>query len=110
MFALRFAAYLLAFASFIILIADGAQSIAAGEFVWTPLAALVGSSQGADAAIITVSTRGGELLPGLLELVVGTVLAQSASALVLALAVGLVMIDGAMNVSLSRFRRSLKRL
>ena len=59
MFVLRFAAYILAFASFIILIVDGAQSIAAGELVMTPLAALFDGGMNVDAVVMTVSGGGG---------------------------------------------------
>ena len=109
MFALRLAAYLLAFASFIILIADGAQSIAAGELMMTPLAAFLEGGASAGAAVISVSA-GGELLPDLLAKVLASMLAQPAALLVLALAVGLIIADAAMNRSLGRLGHAFKRL
>ena len=109
MFVLRFAAYILAFASFIILIVDGAQSIAAGELMMTPLAALLEISVDMGAEVLTISS-GGDRLPGLIDHAIAAFLVQPAALLVLALSVGLIMFDAVMNLSLARFARSLKRL
>ncbi len=75
----------------------------------TPLATFRGVFEHGNAAVITISA-GGELLPDLLETVLTLVFAQPAAFLVMALAIGLIMADAAMNVSLARFTRTLKRL
>lgn len=107
MLALRIAAYFLATVSFVIVVADGAQSIAAGQLVFTPLAAMWAMLATEEVRLIAASAGGG-LLDGLWQIARTQAGRLPASALALGASVVLVFIDAAMIASLRRIGRSLR--
>jgi hypothetical protein len=109
MFILRLAAYTLALASFFVVVADGARSIAARELVVTPAAAITEAlfPRWPDAFTLIA---GGKSLPATRDLAENLALTAPASIALLVLALILVAADWAMHASLARVKRSLRRL
>jgi hypothetical protein len=107
MLVLRISAYLLAIASFAIMVADGAQSIAAGQLVFTPLAAMWVMLGTDEVRIIAVSAGGGPL-DGMWQIARTEAGRLPAAALALGFSVALAFIDAAMIASLQRIARSLR--
>jgi hypothetical protein len=109
MFILRLAAYTLVVIAFFIVVADGARSIAARELVVTPAAAIAEALFPRWPEAITL-IAGGKSLPAMRGLAENLALTAPAAIALLVLALVLVAADAAMQASLARMRRSLRRL